>query len=742
MKKNFYKIATRIFFVALTISLLSTSFDANASHFRYGHLTWTPVPGSPNVARFTLVDAFRRSAYGAPVVGNIITETTGATTLMFGDGSSTPTLQYKVLALDAAEDWIICQALQPGSSVKTTIDHTYSGPTNGGNPWVAEINSSARTGVEVNNPNGGYQISTLVELSSGNSSPSSGLPPVVNLVRSASANFFVPGADADPNTTLRWRLATSAEAGGSGTFNQPAGLSIDPATGLVTWNNLFATAGQLYSCQVVIEDHNAQTNALRTQVAVDFLIEIVDCSPTNSAPAFVAPSPSCGNVFTVLAGSPLTFTVAASDADVNDVIALNTGGLQPGATLNPVLPASGNPVSTTFNWTPTVAQAGAYVITFFATDDCGSQALCAYTINVINCVAPTCNASSPVVGSCGTNILCNGGTGTASVTVTNGCEPFTYAWSGGGGTSSTASGLRAGSYDVTVTDANGSTTSCSVTLTEPSAVTATASSTNPLIFYGYAADQKAPITVTSSGGCGNRTNLWSMSRGILCNVTNATGDESLLDGWNKTCSCAGVGCTTPVGTYTGTSFSAILTSDANFTVVVTDGNGCAASSSVHIDAIDSRCFAGNSGNQKVQVCHHTGSLTNPYVTLCVDQNAVAELLSLGDCVGACNAYSNPITCSGYRMGATEEISAETFNVYPNPFSNKTTVAFRVPADGNAVVKVFDAFGQQVKVLFDGMATSGAEYKVEFDGSACAAGMYFYSITSNEMNETRKMQLVK
>ena len=105
--------------------------------------------------------------------------------------------------------------MQPGSLTKTTIDHVYATPTNaGGVPWVAEINTSARTSAEQNNPLGDYRVLTYVELNSGNTSPSSALPALVLVPISPAATFLVPGADPDPNTTLVWRLATPGEAAG------------------------------------------------------------------------------------------------------------------------------------------------------------------------------------------------------------------------------------------------------------------------------------------------------------------------------------------------------------------------------------------------------------------------------------------------------------------------------------------------------------------------------------------------
>ena len=58
-----------------------------------------------------------------------------------------------------------------------------------------------------------------------------------------------------------------------------------------------------------------------------------------------------------------------------------------------------------------------------------------------------------------TNGVCsNGYLGSATVNPIYGTAPYTYSWSNGD-TSKTVTGLEAGSYSVTVTDANGCTTS-------------------------------------------------------------------------------------------------------------------------------------------------------------------------------------------------------------------------------------------------------------------------------------------
>ncbi len=461
--------------VFLMVSILAFSMESSASHFRYGHLTWQKVSG--NIVRFTLTDAFRRSGYngGAVAIGDIITENIGGTSLSFGDGNNTGVLQYIVTAIDPAEDWLIGQALQPGSSTKTTIDYTYATPNNAGSPWVAEVNASARTGVEQNNPNANYRLLTYVETVSGNTSPSSSLPAIVKLTRSATSSFFVPGADPDPSSALRWRLATGLEAA-NGTFNQPSGLTVNNLTGLVTWNTLATVLGGLYSCQIVIEDRDAATGAFRTQVPVDFLIEIVDCNPNNIAPAFISPTPICGSSMTVLENSPLSFIVSASDANgAQDVVTLNSGGLPSGATMSPVLPVAENPVSSTFNWTPGSGTAGSYVVTFSATDNCGSQTICSFTINVIACTPPSCSVTATpcnntFTGGVPTNIYLGYGPQCATLNVNlTGGAPSSYSWTGNYLSCTNCAHpvftpTAPGNYtlSVTVTTTQGCSTTCSI----------------------------------------------------------------------------------------------------------------------------------------------------------------------------------------------------------------------------------------------------------------------------------------
>jgi gliding motility-associated-like protein len=81
--------------------------------------------------------------------------------------------------------------------------------------------------------------------------------------------------------------------------------------------------------------------------------------------------------------------------------------------------------------------------------------------------------AAPVAGTVSTiDPSCNGESdGSISVNATGGTPSYTYLWSNGQ-TTQTASGLTIGTYDVTITDAKGCTSTASGTLTQPDPLTA------------------------------------------------------------------------------------------------------------------------------------------------------------------------------------------------------------------------------------------------------------------------------
>lgn len=401
-----------------TLGAALAAAPAGATHFRYSHISWSAVSGT--TIEFTVQSSWRRNetpsfnpciapasgasvpctgAGGLPGVGDVIREDIGDTVLIFGDastpvGSPTGGLYYLVTSVDPSSNWLFGLALDPASlpAIDTTIQHVYAAP----GTYTARIDSccrisaSAPPNAHVNNPDLDYKVETRVAVGLGNGSPLTSMPPIVTCPQNGVCQFLVPATDPDGDP-LTFRLSTPTEADG-GAWRQPGptaapnAASIDPTSGVYTWNTSGATLGggglaTLYSTQVTIEERDGLGN-VKGKVAVDFFIQLVP--DVNDPPVFdVPPTPLCGSTVTIAAGTPGGFTVQASDPDAGDTITLNVAGLPPGATMTPSLPAaSASPVSSVFAWTPAVAQAGQYVLTFTAADQNLQQALCSITVDV------------------------------------------------------------------------------------------------------------------------------------------------------------------------------------------------------------------------------------------------------------------------------------------------------------------------------------------------------------------------
>jgi len=157
----------------------------------------------------------------------------------------------------------------------------------------------------------------------------------------------------------------------------------------------------------------------------------------------------------------------------------------------------------------------------------------------------TASASSPIIGSGNTNLACFGDlNGTASVTVSGGSAPYTYEWSNGADTQN-ISNLGAGAYTVTVFDLRGCSVVANVTLTQPSPLSAILSS--PTFNGGF--------NISCFGG----------SNGSI-NSAGQGGVSPYSFQWSGPQSPSG---SNPTGLVSGT-----------YNLALTDNNGCAYSSEI------------------------------------------------------------------------------------------------------------------------------------------------------------------
>jgi gliding motility-associated-like protein len=336
-------------------------------------------------------------------------------------------------------------------------------------------------------------------------------------------------------------------------------------------------AGQTYV--ININQYSSSTNGY----TIDFSASTATIFD-NIAPVFQSVSPqSCGSstisaTFSenVLCStvSPADFTLVGPDG-AHTVTSLSGNGCSVGGTME-------NTYSLTFN--PPVTVSGTYTISLVAssgsvTDLCGNVA----APQSFNFDISTISLNATVTQA----ISCNGGNnGIITTTATGGSIPYSYSWSatnGLTGSSQTISNATAGDYSITVNDAAGCSGSATITLTEPTVI-----STQETVIQPGCGNQSS-VSIATSGGTGTFSYTWTPNVSSTSSVTNI-----------------------PAG---------------NYSIVVTDANGCSTTLTETIDpttqitaiinAQNPQCLTGNSFNFSA-----TTSSTSPVYSWDFGDNSV------------------------------------------------------------------------------------------------------------------------
>jgi len=79
--------------------------------------------------------------------------------------------------------------------------------------------------------------------------------------------------------------------------------------------------------------------------------------------------------------------------------------------------------------------------------------------------------------------------------------------------------------------------------------------------------------------------------------------------------------------------------------------------------------------------------------------------------------------------------------YPNPFNPATKINFDMKKSGFASLVVYDNTGREVQTLVNENLNVGS-YSVDFNAGNLTSGVYFYTLTTSDFRETKKMTLVK
>lgn len=328
------------------------------------------------------------------------------------------------------------------------------------------------------------------------------------------------------------------------------------STGSITQTVTGGTPGYTYSWKKNGSAYASNVKDLTNLGAGSYEVTITDTKGCTLIQTYTVTQPSAA-----LDATSVVTNVSCYGSNNGQIVLTVTGGT------TPYTYAWTGPSFSSTNRDITGLYAGNYTV--IITDAKG----CTFTLSNINVGQPAAALSA---GGSQVNVSCNGGNnGSIDLTVSGGTTNYSYAWSNGE-TIEDISGLTAGTYSVVVTDANGCTTSASFTITEPTALTASAQVTNATCFGAI----NGAITLTVNGGTPNYTYLWS---------TGAT---------TKDISGIGAG---------------------YYTVLVTDSKGCSTQLGVNVlqptqiivsgEVINVVCYGTSTGGVNLTVSGGSGTYT-------------------------------------------------------------------------------------------------------------------------------------
>jgi len=308
-------------------------------------------------------------------------------------------------------------------------------------------------------------------------------------------------------------------------------------------------------------------------------------------------------------------------------------------------------------------------------------------------------------------ITCNGDLdGSLQANVSGGTGPYTWAWVGGGNTQ-TLSSLGAGTYQVTVTDANGCSNTSSSTLTNPAVLTVDAGNGS-----FFCANSGEYFEAIASGGApysgGGYTWLWN-------------------DGINTPFHLAPAS----AGTY-------------NYSVTVTDQNGCTATDATVVNvSTESAPIAGINlsqvGPAEWVFSSATVQLGWTYMWDFGDgyqstlSNVAHEYVNPGSyqvtlvVMNGCGSDTAQWTVNVGPTTSIGEVSDEYIRMYPNPINQYSSISVDGLNGEEVNVQIFDVVG---KVVYsadhnENMLHISAEWP---------AGVYHLQLRQGDQTLTKKL----
>ena len=280
----------------------------------------------------------------------------------------------------------------------------------------------------------------------------------------ATISFSVNSADPNPADTLVMLWNSSIP---TATFTT---VGAKLPVGTFSWTpSLSDGRSQPYSFIVIVRDNACPYAGSQTY---SFIIHVPVITASVSSPVYSG------------------YNVACNGGATGAITATPGGGTNP-------YTYSWNPSGQTTQ-TATGLAANTYIVTVSDANGCTQTASTTLT------QPPTAVTTSI---SSSTNITCfNASNGLATLTPSGGISPYTFLWTPSGQATATGSGLGPIAYTAQATDVNGCTSQQTITITQPSAVSASVSQLDNVTCKNNA---NGSMTITPSGGTSPYTHHWS-----------------------------------------------------------------------------------------------------------------------------------------------------------------------------------------------------------------------------------------
>jgi gliding motility-associated-like protein len=524
---------------------------------------------------------------------NLLSATLGANALCFGGNGS---------IVGVIQGGTAPRTLTATNTANNTLVYTSSVPT--GSPAAGQFQFTLSV------PAGTYTVSASDGVSScvaTFSTPITVTSPAAISASTAKTDVCFGGI----NGTI-----TITATGGTGTLT----YSIDGGTTYQSSNTFTGLSANTYS--VVVKDNNGCTTTPASVIinqagsALSLAIASVtniSCYNQPTGAVNLTATGGYSSAYTYSWSGPSSFTATTEDlsaiyAGVYNVTVTDAGGCTATSTATVTQPAAFTATAVATNITCNGLNNGEIQITvaggttpfsyawtgpssFTAiSEDLTSLAPGIYNLTITDANTCSVNATATITEpsllaatNVVTDVSCNGAsTGAINQTVTGGTTPYSFAWTGPNSFTATTedlSGRPAGTYSVTVTDANSCTASATLTIAEPIALNAVISSLTNNTCFG---ESNGSATALGSGGTG-----------------------TLIYSWN----------TSPVQTgATATNLPA-----GSYTVTITDANSCTATANINVTqptaitaSVSSVNVSCNGGTNGVITVNNSAGGTAPY----------------------------------------------------------------------------------------------------------------------------------